>query len=62
MCGKTDEENLGFTYEVLDKFIRTGVCEDSDVQEKIVNLEKKNRFKLELMQSYKPNLKIYYKE
>ena len=28
LCGKTDEDNLGFTYAVLDKYIRTGVCED----------------------------------
>ena len=25
MCGLTDEENLGFTYEVLDKYIRNSV-------------------------------------
>ena len=25
LCGKTDEMNLGFSYDVLDKYIRTGV-------------------------------------
>lgn len=25
LCGKTDEENLGFTYELLDKYIREGI-------------------------------------
>ena len=24
LCGKTDEENLGFSYAVLDLYIRTG--------------------------------------
>lgn len=28
LTGKTDEENFGFTYEELDKFIRTGICDD----------------------------------
>ncbi|MBP5454433.1 MAG: NAD(+) synthase, partial [Lachnospiraceae bacterium] len=28
LCGKTDEDNLGFTYAVLDKYIREGICED----------------------------------
>ena len=28
LSGLTDEENLGFTYAALDKYIREGVCED----------------------------------
>ena len=51
LCGKTDEDNLGFTYDVLDKYIRTGVCEDEDIKAKIDDLHEKNKFKLELMQS-----------
>lgn len=50
LCGKTDEDNLGFTYDVLDKYIRTGVCEDSAVKEKIDRLHEINKFKLESMQ------------
>ena len=46
LCGKTDEDNLGFTYEVLDKYIRTGVCEDPVVKERIDTLHQKNKFKL----------------
>lgn len=46
LCGKTDEDNLGFTYEVLDKYIRTGVCEDEDTKNKIDTLHNKNLFKL----------------
>lgn len=46
LCGKTDEDNFGFTYNVLNKYIRTGVCEDEDVKTKIVNMHNKNLFKL----------------
>ena len=53
LCGKTDEENLGFTYEVLDKYICEGVCEDLAVKEKIDYLHNKNLFKLQLMPSFK---------
>lgn len=46
LCGKTDEDNLGFTYAVLNRYIRTGECDDPDVKEKIDVLHKKNAFKL----------------
>jgi len=49
LCGKTDEENLGFTYAALDKYIREGICEDEAVKERIDTLHKRNLFKLELM-------------
>lgn len=51
LCGKTDEDNLGFTYEVLDRYIRTGECENKDIKAKIDELHERNKFKLELMQS-----------
>ena len=57
LCGKTDEDNLGFTYDVLDKYIRTGECDDKDIKAKIDELHERNKFKLELMQSCP-----YYKE
>lgn len=56
LCGKTDEENLGFTYAVLDKYIRTGVCEDKDTKELIDKKHKANLFKLQLMPSFKPEI------
>ena len=28
LCGKTDEDNLGFTYAMLDRYIREEICED----------------------------------
>ncbi len=56
LCNKTDEENLGFTYAVLDKYIRTGVCEDEKTKELIDKKHKANLFKLELMPCFKPEL------
>lgn len=52
LCGKTDEENLGFTYAVLDKYISTGVCEDAETKQRIDRLHELNLFKLELMPAY----------
>lgn len=49
LCGKTDEDNLGFTYETLDRYIREGICEDEETKARIDRLHKINQFKLELM-------------
>ena len=46
LCGKTDEDNFGFTYAVLNKYIRTNICEDEEVKAKIVKMHNKNLFKL----------------
>ncbi len=46
LSGKTDEDNLGFTYAVLDEYIRTGVCKDDEVKSKIDRLHTRNEFKL----------------
>ena len=56
LCGQTDEEKLGFTYKMLDEYIRTGVCGDTALKEKIDRLHEMNKFKLELMPCfpYKP--------
>lgn len=54
LCGKTDEDNLGFTYAELDKYIRTGEIEDQKKKERIDKMHKNNLFKLQLMPSYKP--------
>lgn len=45
----TDEDNLGFTYAVLDKYIRTGICEDAETKKKIDDKRRWNKFKLEMM-------------
>lgn len=57
LCGKTDEENLGFTYAVLDKYIRTGICENKEIKDRIDHLNKINKFKLELMPTFKYSVK-----
>lgn len=54
LCGKTDEDNLGFTYDVLDKYIRTGEIEDGEVKKRIDTMHEKNLFKLQLMPSFQP--------
>lgn len=52
LCGKTDEENLGFTYAELDVYIRTGVIEDLDKKAIIDRKHKANLFKLQMMPSF----------
>ncbi len=54
LSGKTDEENLGFSYDVLDKYIREGICEDEELRKKIDVLHERNLFKLQLMPCFKP--------
>ena len=56
LCGKTDEDNLGFTYAELDRYIRTGEIEDEAKKAKIDRLHRINQFKLELMPVFDPKL------
>ena len=46
LTGKSDEDNLGFTYAVLDRYIRTGVCEDPQIKALIDKKHQNNLFKL----------------
>ncbi len=56
LCGKTDEDNLGFTYAVLDRYIRTGEIDDPAVKEKIDRMHELNLYKLRLMPAFRPAL------
>ena len=56
LCGKTDEDNLGFTYAELDVYIRTGVIEDLDKKAIIDRKHKANLFKLQLMPVFDPQI------
>ena len=56
LCGKTDEDNFGFTYAMLNKYIRTGVCEDEATKAKIDKLHQKNLFKLQPIPSFPYNI------
>lgn len=53
LCGKTDEDNLGFTYETLDKYIREGIEPEAKIKERIDTLHRNNLFKLEFMPCFK---------
>lgn len=56
LCGKTDEDNLGFSYAVLDRYIRTGEIDDPAAKERIDTLHRRNLFKLRLMPSFENDL------
>lgn len=53
LCGKTDEDNLGFTYLELDRYIREGIEPESVVKAKIDRLHAANLFKLKYMDCFK---------
>jgi len=55
MSGKSDEEKLGFTYDELDTYIRTGVIENLEHKEKIDRMHRANLHKLVLMPKYEPD-------
>ena len=56
LCGKTDADNLGFTYAELDRYIRTGEIEDEAKKARIDHLHKINQFKLQLMPGFMPEM------
>ncbi len=56
LCGKTDEDNLGFTYAELDRYIRTGEIDNKEHKELIDRKHKMNLFKLQLMPAFEPEL------
>ncbi|MDR0290184.1 MAG: NAD(+) synthase [Treponema sp.] len=51
LSGLTDEAKLGFTYDVLDRYIREGICEDAATKERIDTLYKFNLHKMKPMPS-----------
>lgn len=52
LSGKSDEDKLGFTYQALDTYIRTGICPDETAKARIDALHKANRFKQLPMPSF----------
>ena len=56
LCGKTDEDNLGFTYAQLDRYIRTGEIDDEEKKKLIDKKHVANLFKLELMPCFEPEI------
>lgn len=56
LSGKTDEDNLGFTYDELDRYIRTGEISNEEHKAAIDRRHRMNLFKLQLMPSYMPEI------
>ena len=56
LCGKTDEDNLGFTYAELDQYIREGIEPEPAKKERIDYLHRINSFKLQLMPAFDPEI------
>ncbi len=52
LTGLTDEDNLGFTYETLDRYIRTGVCIPEEKKALIDRKHELNLFKLSMMPAF----------
>ena len=54
LCGKTDEENLGFTYAELDRYIGglTDLSDKPELKEKIDRMHRNNLHKLQLMPKF----------
>lgn len=52
LSGMSDEDKLGFTYEVLDRYITTGECEDAKIKARIDYLHNINMHKLKTIPSY----------
>ena len=56
LCGKTDEDNLGFTYADLDTYIRTGSYKSQITRNKIDRKHRDNLFKMKMPPSYDPGI------
>ena len=62
MCGKTDEDNLGFTYEVLDAYILDEVYPDYDTLKNIKERHDRNLHKVQAVSLPSPNAKSRHRE
>ena len=52
LSGKTDEDNLGFTYAELDAYIREGIEPCAEHKARIDDLHRRNLFKLDMMEYF----------
>ena len=60
LCGKSDEDNLGFTYADLDRYIRFKECEDERVKELIDRKHEQNIFKMKPMPYFDMAVSNFY--
>ena len=58
LCGKTDEDNLGFTYAALDGYIRSGKMKKGPTKDRIDRLHNLNLFKLKYMPCFDPGIPV----
>lgn len=56
LCGKTDEDNLGFSYDAVDRYVRLGICEDPETKAKIDGMHRRNLFKMVPMPMFDPEI------
>jgi NAD+ synthase len=54
LCGKTDEDGLGFSYDALDLFIRHGICEQPEILARIKTLHDASAHKREPIPRFQP--------
>ena len=55
LTGLTDEDNLGFTYHAVNKYVRRGVC-DPAIREQIDQKHRTSRFKFQTLPVYHNDL------
>lgn len=53
LCGKTDEDKLQFTYDVLDRYLRTGEISSEEDKMRIDRLHTINSFKRSSIKTFK---------
>lgn len=58
LTGKSDEDVFGFSYDILNKYIREGIIENIEVKDKIDNMHKFSRFKFQPIPMFSPDLPI----
>lgn len=58
LCGSSDEEKFGFSYEVLDKYIN-GEIPSEEIKSKIDSMYKKGKFKIDILNidTFDPGIK-----
>ena len=61
LTGKTDEDNLGFTYHAVNEYVRRGVV-DPAIKEQIDRKHKISRFKFQTLPVYQNGLPIVLPE
>ena len=61
MCGKTDEDNLGFTYDTLDSMLLDGIIPDYETFRNIMERHKRNTHKTNCIRLPAPRPLLYRK-